>query len=63
MFIRCYIYVVVSCSSGRHGVGRIDIVENRYVGMKSRGTRPNVKESTCVVIVFVLLCFFLIYKE
>lgn len=23
--------------SGRHGVGRIDIVENRFVGMKSRG--------------------------
>ena len=23
--------------SGAHGVGRIDIVENRYVGMKSRG--------------------------
>jgi argininosuccinate synthase len=23
--------------AGRHGVGRIDIVENRYVGMKSRG--------------------------
>ncbi len=22
---------------GRHGVGRIDIIENRYVGMKSRG--------------------------
>jgi argininosuccinate synthase len=22
---------------GKHGVGRIDIVENRYVGMKSRG--------------------------
>lgn len=22
---------------GRHGVGRIDIVENRYIGMKSRG--------------------------
>ena len=22
---------------GRHGIGRIDIVENRYVGMKSRG--------------------------
>ena len=22
---------------GRHGVGRLDIVENRYVGMKSRG--------------------------
>jgi argininosuccinate synthase len=23
--------------AGRHGVGRIDMVENRYVGMKSRG--------------------------
>jgi argininosuccinate synthase len=23
--------------AGRHGIGRIDIVENRYVGMKSRG--------------------------
>lgn len=23
--------------AGRHGVGRVDIVENRYVGMKSRG--------------------------
>ena len=23
--------------SGRHGIGRLDIVENRYVGMKSRG--------------------------
>ena len=22
---------------GKHGVGRIDIVENRFVGMKSRG--------------------------
>lgn len=24
-------------AGGRHGVGRVDIVENRYVGMKSRG--------------------------
>ncbi len=24
-------------AGGRHGVGRLDIVENRYVGMKSRG--------------------------
>ena len=24
-------------AGARHGVGRIDIVENRYVGMKSRG--------------------------
>ena len=23
--------------AGRHGVGRVDIVENRYVGMKARG--------------------------
>ena len=23
--------------AGRHGIGRLDIVENRYVGMKSRG--------------------------
>lgn len=22
---------------GKHGVGRIDIVENRFIGMKSRG--------------------------
>ena len=22
---------------GRHGIGRLDLVENRYVGMKSRG--------------------------
>jgi argininosuccinate synthase len=22
---------------GKHGIGRIDIVENRFVGMKSRG--------------------------
>ena len=25
-------------NSGKHGVGRIDIVENRFIGMKSRGT-------------------------
>ena len=23
--------------AGAHGVGRVDVVENRYVGMKSRG--------------------------
>ena len=23
--------------AGKHGVGRIDLVENRYIGMKSRG--------------------------
>jgi argininosuccinate synthase len=24
-------------TGGRHGIGRVDIVENRFVGMKSRG--------------------------
>ena len=28
---------LVCLLSGRHGVGRIDIVENRFIGMKSRG--------------------------
>ena len=28
---------LVACR-GKHGVGRIDIVENRFIGMKSRGT-------------------------
>ena len=23
--------------AGRHGIGRVDLVENRYVGIKSRG--------------------------
>ncbi|HVC48900.1 MAG TPA: argininosuccinate synthase [Burkholderiales bacterium] len=27
----------LNCLGNRHGVGRLDIVENRYVGMKSRG--------------------------
>lgn len=25
------------CFRGKHGIGRIDVVENRYIGMKSRG--------------------------
>lgn len=28
---------VLNKKAGQHGVGRVDIVENRYVGMKSRG--------------------------
>ncbi|MEM6911030.1 MAG: argininosuccinate synthase [Verrucomicrobiota bacterium] len=28
---------VLNALGGRHGIGRIDIVENRFVGMKSRG--------------------------
>lgn len=28
---------VLNALGGRHGVGRVDIVENRFVGMKSRG--------------------------
>jgi argininosuccinate synthase len=27
----------LNTTAGRHGIGRVDIVENRYVGMKSRG--------------------------
>lgn len=27
----------VNTMAGRHGIGRVDIVENRYLGMKSRG--------------------------
>ena len=29
--------LVVALLGGKHGIGRIDIVENRFVGMKSRG--------------------------
>ena len=28
---------LVSCFRGKHGVGRVDLVENRFIGMKSRG--------------------------
>ena len=31
------LYTYLNKIAGIHGVGRIDIVENRYVGMKSRG--------------------------
>ena len=33
---------------GEHGVGRVDLVENRYVGMKSRGVyeTPGARSST-----------------
>jgi argininosuccinate synthase len=27
----------LNCLGGKHGIGRLDLVENRYVGMKSRG--------------------------
>ena len=27
----------LNCIGGRHGIGRLDLVENRFVGMKSRG--------------------------
>jgi argininosuccinate synthase len=27
----------LTCLGGKHGIGRADIMENRYVGMKSRG--------------------------
>lgn len=31
------LYIYLNELGGRHGVGRIDIVENRFIGMKSRG--------------------------
>ena len=31
------VLVLLNRLGGRHGIGRLDIVENRYVGMKSRG--------------------------
>ncbi|XP_061911304.1 argininosuccinate synthase isoform X2 [Entelurus aequoreus] len=31
------IYLFLNMIGGKHGVGRIDIVENRFIGMKSRG--------------------------
>ena len=31
------IVVLPQPAGGKHGIGRVDLVENRYVGMKSRG--------------------------
>lgn len=31
------VFTYLNAAAGEHGVGRIDIVENRYVGIKSRG--------------------------
>ena len=31
------LFTELNTIAGRHGIGRVDIVENRYVGMKSRG--------------------------
>src|SRR6185437_16748897 len=31
------VLTALNAMGGRHGVGRLDLVENRYVGMKSRG--------------------------
>lgn len=31
------VFKTLNAFGGKHGIGRIDIVENRYVGMKSRG--------------------------
>lgn len=35
--LQCIILISSCPCSGRQGVGRIDIVENRFIGMKSRG--------------------------
>ncbi|XP_026548122.1 argininosuccinate synthase-like, partial [Notechis scutatus] len=31
------LFIYLNEIAGKHGVGRIDIVENRFIGMKSRG--------------------------
>ncbi len=38
---------------GKHGVGRVDMVENRYVGMKSRGVYERIFDCRRA---FILLC-------
>jgi len=34
---------------GKHGVGRVDMVENRYVGMKSRGVYERPAAPSCTL--------------
>ena len=36
-FRRCGVMHVLNKLGGKHGIGRVDMVENRFVGMKSRG--------------------------
>ena len=36
--------------AGKHGVGRIDIVENRFVGIKSRGVYETPGMCVCVCV-------------
>ena len=36
-FARDFIFPTLNKLGGKHGIGRVDIVENRFVGMKSRG--------------------------
>ena len=33
--------------AGKHGIGRVDLVENRFVGMKSRGVYETPEERFC----------------
>ena len=37
----------VNVLDGRHGIGHSDIVENRYMGMKSRGLRDAPAALSC----------------
>lgn len=34
------LFLAINAITQRNGVGRIDIVENRFIGIKSRGTQP-----------------------
>lgn len=51
--IDVWVFVGSPCLSlsGKHGVGRIDIVENRFIGMKSRG------EELKIMFMFVRLSY------
>ena len=42
---------------GKHGVGRIDIVENRFIGMKSRGMLSNLLIMLCSNFFFSFISF------
>lgn len=36
---------------GKHGIGRVDMVENRFVGMKSRGVYETFGEPSCLPLI------------
>jgi len=43
------IFLTANALARKHGVDRIDIVENRFIGLKSRGCRPGRLDLDCEV--------------